>query len=192
MARVALFHSVLGVRPGITDAAERLRAAGHEVLVVDQYDGRVFDDYESAGAFVESVGFPELMGAGAGRDRGPRRRLRRHGLLQRRRHGRVRRDAAPVSGVLMLSGALPLEMLGVDAWPAGVPAQIHYAEKDPFRQQEWIDAVVEKVRETAEVETFDYAGGGTSSPTRRDRRSTTRSPPPCCGSASSRSALRVR
>lgn len=45
MASIALFHSVLGVRPGVQDAAARLRARGHEVLVVDQYDGRSFDDY---------------------------------------------------------------------------------------------------------------------------------------------------
>ena len=30
MTRIALFHSVLGVRPGVLDAAERLRAAGHD------------------------------------------------------------------------------------------------------------------------------------------------------------------
>lgn len=43
MAAIALFHSVLGVRPGVRDAAARLRARGHEVLVVDQYNGRSFD-----------------------------------------------------------------------------------------------------------------------------------------------------
>jgi dienelactone hydrolase len=52
----------------------------------------------------------------------------------------------PVRGVLMLSGALPLAMLGGDAWPAGGPAQIHYAVDDPSRPQEWIDAVVDDVR----------------------------------------------
>lgn len=41
-ASIALFHSVLGVRTGVLDAAARLRAAGHDVQVVDQYDGRVF------------------------------------------------------------------------------------------------------------------------------------------------------
>jgi dienelactone hydrolase len=61
MAEIALFHSALGVRPGITDAAERLRADGHDVLVVDQYEGRVFDDQAEAGWFVEELGFPELM-----------------------------------------------------------------------------------------------------------------------------------
>ena len=42
MSRIALFHSVLGVRAGITDAAEMFREAGHQVLVVDQYEGRSF------------------------------------------------------------------------------------------------------------------------------------------------------
>src|SRR3954447_7853138 len=61
MTQIALFHSVLGVRPGVLDAADRLRAGGHAVGVVDQYDGRVFDDYEMASAFAEGIGYPALM-----------------------------------------------------------------------------------------------------------------------------------
>jgi hypothetical protein len=44
MSRVALFHPSFGVSSGVLDAAERLRADGHEVLVVDQHEGRVIDD----------------------------------------------------------------------------------------------------------------------------------------------------
>lgn len=40
MTDIALFHSVLGVRPGVLEAADRLRAAGHQIVVVDQYGGR--------------------------------------------------------------------------------------------------------------------------------------------------------
>lgn len=40
MVHIALFHSVLGVRPGIIEVADRLRANGHDLLVVDQYDGQ--------------------------------------------------------------------------------------------------------------------------------------------------------
>ncbi len=61
MADVALFHPSFGVRPGVLDAAERLRRAGHQVLVVDQYDGLTFDDYDEADQYVERLGFPELM-----------------------------------------------------------------------------------------------------------------------------------
>jgi len=31
------------------------------VLVVDQYDGRVFDDYDQAEPYAQSIGYPELM-----------------------------------------------------------------------------------------------------------------------------------
>jgi len=61
----------------------------------------------------------------------------------------------------MLSGALALDMLGVDAWPAGVPAQIHYTVGDPRRRQEWIDAVAASIRAAgAPLEVFDYPGDG--------------------------------
>src|SRR6478609_10218664 len=61
MTDIALFHSILGVRPGVLDAADQLRAAGHTVHVVDQYDGRSFDDYDVADVFADSLGYPELM-----------------------------------------------------------------------------------------------------------------------------------
>lgn len=61
----------------------------------------------------------------------------------------------------MFSGALPLDMLGVDEWPAGVPAQIHYTVGDPFRRQESVDAVAASVRAAgAPLEVFDYPGDG--------------------------------
>lgn len=157
---IAVFHSALGVRPGVLDAAARLRAAGHDVRVVDQYDGRVFDDYGSAGRFVEQVGFPALMGRaldavtdlpddlvvlgfsnGAG--------MAEHVATQR-----------PVSRAVLVAGALPLTMLGVQAWPTGVPVQLHYALDDPHRSQEWIDVLTAEVRETARLDAYDYAGSG--------------------------------
>jgi hypothetical protein len=50
---VALFHSVLWIREGIAEAAARLRGNGHHVVVVDQYDGRTFDDYEEVAPLPE-------------------------------------------------------------------------------------------------------------------------------------------
>lgn len=43
MAPILLLHSALGLRPGVHDFADRLRAHGHEVTVPDFYDGHVFD-----------------------------------------------------------------------------------------------------------------------------------------------------
>lgn len=161
MNEIALFHSALGVRPGITEAATRLRSAGHAVHVIDQYGGRVFDDYTEAAEFVESVGFPTLMeralagctkladgfisigfSNGAG--------MAEYVATQRR-----------VAGLVMLSGGLPLEMLGASAWSGDVNAQMHNSTRDPFRRQDWIDSLSAQIHAAgAALQTFDYDGGG--------------------------------
>jgi dienelactone hydrolase len=161
MTTVALFHSVLGVREGVTDAAARLRTAGHDVLVVDQYDGRVFDDYGEAGAHVERVGFPALMAraadavrdlpdgfVAAGFSNGAG--MAEHVATQRR-----------CAGVLLFSGALPVAVLGAPSWPAGVPAQLHRTSGDPFRSAEWDAALAADVAAAGgDLEVFEYAGRG--------------------------------
>jgi dienelactone hydrolase len=161
VARVALFHSVLGVRPGVLGAAEQLRAAGHEVLVVDQYHGRVFDDYGEAGSFAEEIGYPELMRrAVAAVDDLPDGFVA-VGFSNGGGMAEYVATQRPVGGALMISGALPLAMLGVEAWPRGVAAQVHYTLGDPRRNQDWIDAVAEAVRAApAPLELFDYEGDG--------------------------------
>jgi dienelactone hydrolase len=161
MVNIALFHSVLGVRPGVRDAAKRLRAEGHEVVVVDQYDGRVFDDYEEAGTFAESIGYPVLMGLAVEAAQDIPDGFIVAGFSNGGGMAEYVATQRQVRGVLMLSGALDLSMLGVDAWPARVPAQIHYTLDDPFRNQTWIDAVVDQARAAgATVESFDYPGAG--------------------------------
>lgn len=161
MTNIALFHSVLGVRPGVTEAADRLRAAGHEVLIVDQYDGQVFDDYDEAAEFVQAIGYPALIGRAAQAVEGLPDGFIAAGFSNGGGMAEFVATARPVGGVLMFSGALALDMIGVDAWPAKVPAQIHYTTGDPFRNQEWIDAVVAQVRSAeAAVEVFDYPGAG--------------------------------
>lgn len=161
MTTIALFHSALGVRPGITAAADRLRSAGHDVRVVDQYGGLVFDDYEQAITHVEGVGFPALMAAAlagvedlpdgfvaAGFSNGAG--MAEYVATQRR-----------CSGLLLFSGALPLEMLGVTEWPAGLPVQLHVGTGDRFHRQEWVDSVVADARRGgAEVEVVEHPVGG--------------------------------
>ncbi|SEK28875.1 Dienelactone hydrolase [Blastococcus sp. DSM 46786] len=161
MAPIAIFHSVLGVRPGITDAADRLRAAGHEVLVVDQYDGRVFDDYGEAGAHVERIGFPALMARAVEAVRDLPDGFLAAGFSNGAGMAEHVATLRRCGGLLLFSGALPLAVLGAERWPDRVPAQIHYTEGDPFRQQEWVDSVVADARRAgAEIEVHDYPGKG--------------------------------
>lgn len=161
MATVALFHSILGCTPGLDHAAELLRSHGHDVRVVDQYDGRVFDEYEPASAYVEEVGFPALMTKAleltvdlpggfvpVGFSNGG-------GMAEY-----VAANTPAVGGVVLISGALDPAEIGI-AWPSGVPAQVHSTIDDPRRVQEWIDAVAAAVeRAGATAEAFDYPGSG--------------------------------
>lgn len=55
MAHVLLFHSVLGVTPGLTAFADELRAAGHRVDTPDVFDGHTFDSIEAGVAHEESL-----------------------------------------------------------------------------------------------------------------------------------------
>ena len=161
MTTIALFHSALGVRRGVEDAAARLRGLGHTVRAVDQYDGRAFDNQAAAHAYVEEVGFPALMQEAldatadlddgfvvAGFSNGAG--MAEHVALHRR-----------VTGAVLLSGALPLSFLGADAWPGEVPVQLHYAEADPFRDDTWVEATLADIRRSgARVEFHEYAASG--------------------------------
>jgi dienelactone hydrolase len=167
MTSVALFHSVLGVRAGIDDAAVRLRSAGHDVAVVDQYEGRSFDEYGGASEHAQSIGYPELM----------RRALASVAelpdglaLMGFSNGGGMATYVAlnrPVSRVVLCSGALPLEQIGAVAgsgmarWPPGVAAQLHYAVDDPFRAAGSAESVMRSINEAgAVVEYFQYPGKG--------------------------------
>jgi dienelactone hydrolase len=161
MAEIALFHSALGVRPGITDAAERLTADGHDVLVVDQYDGRVFDDQAEAGRYVEELGFPELMrravDAVAGLADGFVVAGFSNGAGMAEHVATTRR----CGGALLMSGALPLALLGAPAWPSGTPVQLHVAVHDPLRHTDWERALVSDVRASGSpVEVVEHAVAG--------------------------------
>ena len=160
MATVVLFHSVMGVTPGLAESAEMLRSNGHEVHVIDQYDGRTFDDYEPAMAHMESIGMEPLMAKAleltpdladgfvtAGFSNGA-------GMAE---YVAARKPGA--RGVLMFAGAIDPKWLEV-SWPEGVPGQIHTTVDDPWRD-EGIDGAAAAIEAAGgQVEVFDYPGSG--------------------------------
>ncbi|KQU06668.1 dienelactone hydrolase [Rhodococcus sp. Leaf7] len=161
MVAIAVFHSVLGVRRGIRDAADHLRDAGHDVTVVDQYEGRSFDDYDSARAFASDIGFPALMQRAL---TGVSHLSDGFALLGFSNGGGMATFVATrrrVSGAVLCSGALPLEMIDVHHWPERVPVQLHYAVDDPFKAAGSVESVMESVNAAgAPAEYFQYPGSG--------------------------------
>lgn len=163
MATVAIFHPDLGIRAGVEDAARRLTDAGHVAHVVDYYgDGRTFDDHASAGAYVDSVGFPALMQAAveavADLDDG----FSVLGFSSGSGMAEYVATCRDVAKAVLGSGTLPMEMLGATAWPSRTAAQIHYTVDDPFRNESWLESVVASIGESgAALEVYtSYPGDG--------------------------------
>ena len=125
MSKIALFHSVLGVRPGVVAAAELLRSEGHDIEIVDQYDGLVFDDYERASAYAADVGHPVLLERAVGAVEHLADGFIAAGFSNGGGMSEFVATRRHVAGVAMLSGVLSLEMLGasaksVECWTACV------------------------------------------------------------------------
>jgi dienelactone hydrolase len=157
-----LIHSVLGLRAGVKRFAERIREAGHVVHTPDLYGGEVFDDMTAALRRSEEIGMTawvlrahaavadlpgELvyMGFSLGGDLAQ--------ILAGSRPGAV--------GAVLFHSALPAEIIGLPQWPRTVPVQVHFAERDPWREQKFIDGLRKDVRDSGGVfELYEYPGQG--------------------------------
>lgn len=63
MVSVLLFHRALGLTSDIQAFAGGFRLAGHEVLVPDLFDGRIFAILEEGVAYISEIGFDAVRGA---------------------------------------------------------------------------------------------------------------------------------
>jgi dienelactone hydrolase len=134
---IVLFHSVLGVRPAVNEWADRLRAAGHVVYVPDLYDGEVFDDYPPAFAHVERIGgIPALIERTHAAVANLPNDLVYAGFSNGSVSAQLLAATRPgARGALLIHGRVPLEMLGAERWPGGVPVQVHVTEGDPHHER---------------------------------------------------------
>lgn len=166
MAEVVLFHSVLGLRPGVIAAAERLRAAGHTVHAPDYFDGEVFEDLDDGSRKEEALGYREIARRTGEAVAGLPAGLVFAGFSLGAVQAELLAASRPGALGAVMHGAVPVETLneffGVERWPEGVPVQVHHAKEDP-----WVDAEGEvaplgdAVRGTgAAFEEHAYPGSG--------------------------------
>jgi len=163
MADIVLFHSVLGPRAGVADAADRLRAAGHLVHTPDLYCGEArFDQYDPAIAYQDGIGYRELLRRAADDVAHLPSRLVYMGFSAGGAPAEWLAATRPgAQACLLLHAALPLHAMGLETWPATVPVQVHFMQDDPFRDQAEIDGMAADVRSAgAPFELFEYAGTG--------------------------------
>lgn len=159
MAEVVLFHHAQGLTPGVVAFADELRRAGHTVHTPDLLDGRTFDTLEAGMAYVETVGFGQVIERGVRAVEGLPADLVyigfSLGVLPAQNLAQTRAGAR---GAILCYSCVPVSEFGT-AWPADVPVQVHGMDADPiFVGEGDIDAARELVAQAKDGELFLYPG----------------------------------
>jgi dienelactone hydrolase len=159
MAEIILFHHVQGLTPGVVAFADELRHAGHTVHTPDLFDGRTFDSIEAGMNFVGELGFDEVMARGArAAEELPAELVYAGfslGVVPAQMLAQTRLGAR---GALLFYSCVPVSEFG-QAWPEGVPVQVHGMDADPYFIGDGdIDAARTLIEEAEDGELFLYHG----------------------------------
>jgi len=159
---IVLFHSAYGLRPGVLEWAERLRHIGHRVHTPDLYDGEVFSDRMAAVRKIQELGFDELLARSQAAVSHLRSELVYAGFSNGGACAELVAATRPgARGAILMHAPLPIRDLGWKTWPSTVPVQVHFAEKDPLRNEKVIDALAVRVRASgAGFQQHDYPASG--------------------------------
>ncbi|MCX3063227.1 dienelactone hydrolase family protein [Streptomyces beihaiensis] len=157
---IMLFHSTYGLRPAVEAAADRLRAAGHEVWTPDLFEGRTFDTVEEGMAHQDEIGKDELLkravlAAAPYSERG----LVYAGFsLGAATAQTLALGDDKAKGLLLLHGTSDIaENASVDE----LPVQLHVASPDAFETDDWLNTWYLRMgRAGADVEVYRYPGAG--------------------------------
>ena len=157
MTEVVLYHHVQGLTAGVRAFADELRQEGHTVHTPDMFDGRTFETIEAGMAFAREAGFDTLAerGVTAAEEISPQVVYAgfSFGVMPAQQLAQTRPGAR---GALLMYSCLPVSEFG-DAWPDGVPVQVHGKEADPFFAED-LEAAQELVGSTDQAELFLYPG----------------------------------
>jgi dienelactone hydrolase len=157
MSEVLLYHHVQGLTDGVRAFADELERAGHVVHAPDLFDGRTFETLEDGMAFARETGFGALAERGAEAAEGIRPDVVyagfSYGVMVAQRLAQTRAGAR---GALLMYSCIPVSEFG-EAWPAGVPVQVHGKEGDEVFLED-IDAARALVDSSDEAELFLYPG----------------------------------
>jgi len=155
MAELVLFHHAQGLTPGCRSFAEGLQAAGQVVHTPDLPEGRTFATLADGMRYVQEVGFGTILERGQLAAESLPRELVYAGMSLGVMPAQMLAQTRPgAKGALLLHAAVPVSEFG-DAWPEGVPLQIHTMEDDELGDVE----VARELAETIEgAEVFLYPG----------------------------------
>ncbi|HRW19249.1 MAG TPA: dienelactone hydrolase family protein [Dermatophilaceae bacterium] len=157
MADILLFHHIQGLTDGVRAFADELRRDGHTVHTPDLFEGRTFASIEEGLAYARETGFDTLAARGvAAADELGSDLVHAgfsFGVTIAQRLAQTRPGAR---GALLIYSCLPVSEFG-DAWPEGVPVQIHGKEQDEFFDED-LPAARALAESTPDAELFLYPG----------------------------------
>lgn len=157
MTDVLLYHHIRGLTDGVRNFADGLRQSGHTVHTPDLFDGRTFATIEDGFAYAREVGFDTIRerGAAAADELDPTLVYAgfSFGVTIAQRLAQTRPGAR---GALLIDSCLPVTEFG-QAWPEGVPVQIHGKEGDEYFDED-LPAARELAASTTTAELFIYPG----------------------------------
>jgi dienelactone hydrolase len=159
MAEVLLFHHAQGRTAGVDAFADQLRRAGHVVHAPDLYDGRTFATLDEGMAYVDEIGFGEVIERGV-RAAGELADELVYagfslGVLPAQKLAQTRAGAR---GALLFHSCVPASEFG-SSWPAEVPVQVHAMNADPlFVDEGDLEAARALVESAPDAELFLYPG----------------------------------
>ena len=146
------------MRQAEASAAARLRAAGHDVITPDLYDGQTAGTMDAALALMDTVGWQVICARARRALQGvPGPAVLAGFSMGAGVIGSVWDERPAAAGVVLLHGIAPIPA----NVPAGLPVQVHLAEDDPFAPREavaqWQAAAV---RAGLAAQVFSYPGAG--------------------------------
>ncbi|MFG2052755.1 dienelactone hydrolase family protein [Micromonospora sp. NPDC048930] len=158
MAHILLLHSVYGLRPAVLAAADRFRAAGHQVTTPDLYGLPAADTVADGFALLDKVGRDAVLE----RARAAAAALPAEAVLAGFSMG------AGVAGALLAErpeAAALLLLHGTGGAPEsvrpGLPVQLHLADPDEYEPQDELDEWQRAMSAAgAEVSVHRYPGPG--------------------------------
>lgn len=159
MAEVLLFHHVCGLTDGVIAFADELRRAGHTVHTPDLFDGAHFASIDEGMSFVDATGFDAVVERGIAAASGLPDGIVVAGFsLGVMPAQRLAQTRPGVAGALLIHACAPVTAFSAE-WPAGVPAQVHGMDADPFFAGEGdLDAAQALVAAAPDAELFTYPG----------------------------------
>lgn len=160
--KIVVYHSVLGVRQGERHMAALLERLGFAVQVPDLYDGKVFNHYDEAIQFFEEMGVAGLIERAKKALEGENGPFIFTGFSNGGALAEVMALQYPETvGCILFHAALPITEIGAAEWPRQVPVQLHYADEDPWREEEYVKKFLQQVEASgAAIQFCEYQSTG--------------------------------